>query len=128
MAETTSEVAARRNLPVMVRLHLPIALLSNDQHQQTVTADVLNPQISVEAPDLLHSIVRCDMSSIEIDGEKYNVEENLGFQPSAGVYAKQVRTKEGPRIAVKPRGGKIWRFWTVRDRVAPLKGYRGFRT
>ena len=68
------------------------------------------------------------MAKIEVHGEQCQVTENLGFQPGAGVYAKQVQTKNGQRIAVKPPGGKIWRFWTARDRVAPLKEYRGFRT
>ena len=40
--------------------------------------------------------------AITIDGKKYKVLENLGFQHSAGVYAKEVQTKtHGEQMAVK---------------------------
>jgi hypothetical protein len=53
------------------------------------------------------------MRTIEVEGNKYRVTENLGYQ--GGYYAKAVDTPDGERIAVK-RGG-IWTWWTARDRV-----------
>jgi len=53
------------------------------------------------------------MATIEVDGKRHKVTENLGFQ--GGYHAKAVDTQDGERIAVK-RGG-VWTWWTVRDRV-----------
>ncbi len=50
---------------------------------------------------------------IEVEGKKYKVLSNLGFQ--AGYYAKEVATDGGAKIAVK-RNGK-WTWWTVKDRL-----------
>lgn len=60
------------------------------------------------------------MAWIEIDGQRYRVEESLGFQHSMGVYAKRVRTEDGFKMAVKHPGG-LWRFWTTEDRTRPLR-------
>lgn len=57
---------------------------------------------------------------IEVDGANYKVLDNLGYQHSAGVYAKEVETESGARIAVRPRHGVSWRWWGAGDRVAPL--------
>ena len=57
---------------------------------------------------------------VEVDGIAYAVVENLGFNPSAGVYAKLLQTKTGPRMAVSSRGG-AWRWWGPLDRTAPLR-------
>ncbi len=57
--------------------------------------------------------------AITIDGGKYKVAENLGFNHSVGAYAKLVETEAGNRMAVKFFG--VWRFWTAADRVAPLR-------
>ena len=59
------------------------------------------------------------MAKITVEGGDYRVIESLGYQHSAGVYAKQVQTEDGPRMAVKHRGGR-WRWWTTLDRVSPL--------
>lgn len=53
------------------------------------------------------------MATIEVEGNKFMVSENLGYQ--GGYYAKAVETTEGEKIAVK-RGG-VWTWWTARDRV-----------
>lgn len=56
------------------------------------------------------------MAKIIIDGKPYRVIESLGYQHSAGCYAKAVSTPEGERIAVG-RGG-AWRWWTADDRMS----------
>jgi hypothetical protein len=53
------------------------------------------------------------MATIEVEGAKYKVTENLGHQ--GGHYARAVETETGERIAVK-RGG-VWTWWTARDRL-----------
>ena len=63
------------------------------------------------------------MSRIEVDGEHYDVVENMGFNHSVGMYTKLVRDGERERMAVKQ--GKRWRFWTAADRVKPLKVWEG---
>jgi hypothetical protein len=62
-------------------------------------------------------------AKIQIDGEQYEVLDSLGWQPSAGVYAKEVKTNEGPRIAVKKDG--VWRWWTSSDRQQAPGRYAG---
>lgn len=54
--------------------------------------------------------------TLSIDGVQYELLDYLGWQPSAGMYAAEVQTETGPRMAVKHRNGQ-WRFWTVKDRV-----------
>jgi len=58
---------------------------------------------------------------ITVDGKKYRVTENLGFQ--GGYYAKVVATDTGERVAVK-RGGQ-WTWWKVQDRLRPGGQYVG---
>ena len=53
--------------------------------------------------------------SIEIEGKKYAVVENLGFVHSAGCYAKAVKDGDEERIAVKTAGG--WSWWHTEDRM-----------
>ena len=55
------------------------------------------------------------MATIEVEGKKYKVTENLGYQ--AGHYAKAVETQTGERIAVKRDEG--WTWWTAQDRLIP---------
>lgn len=50
---------------------------------------------------------------IEVEGKKYKVIENLGWQ--AGYYAKSVNDNGRERVAVK-RGDK-WTWWTANDRL-----------
>lgn len=57
-------------------------------------------------------------SGIEIDGASYKVLDSLGYNHDVGGYVKEVLTSDGPKMAVKQ--GALWRFWTARDRVAPL--------
>ncbi|WP_419917471.1 hypothetical protein [Candidatus Poriferisocius sp.] len=60
------------------------------------------------------------MAKIVVDGEAYPVVESLGFEHTAGMYAKLVKVGDGEKMAVKaPRGA--WRFWTAEDRVKPLR-------
>ena len=55
------------------------------------------------------------MKEINIEGKKYTVTENLGFQ--GGYHAKLVDTPDGEKVAVK-RGGD-WTWWTAIDRLQP---------
>ncbi|OHB85685.1 MAG: hypothetical protein A2Z38_04100 [Planctomycetes bacterium RBG_19FT_COMBO_48_8] len=57
------------------------------------------------------------MAKIKIDDKEYKVLDNLGWQPSAGVYAKEVQDGDRKRIIVKGRGQTLWRFWTPEDRL-----------
>ena len=52
-------------------------------------------------------------ATIEVEGKKCKVTENLGYQ--GGHYAKAVETETGERIAVKR--GFAWTWWTARDRL-----------
>jgi len=54
------------------------------------------------------------MATIVVDGTKYTVTENLGYQ--AGYCARAVTTPTGERIAVK-RGG-LWTWWAAEDRLS----------
>ena len=58
---------------------------------------------------------------ITVDGVKYKVIENMGYQ--AGYYAKIVETPDGEKVAVK-RGG-IWTWWTAQDRLQKGGQYVG---
>ena len=53
------------------------------------------------------------MATIEVEGKKYKVTENLGYQ--GGHYVKAVETLDGERMAV--RRGFAWTWWTARDRL-----------
>lgn len=52
---------------------------------------------------------------IVIDGMRYRVTEYLGWRQ--GVYVAEVVTAWGNRMAVRGQGSKVWRFWTVEDRI-----------
>ncbi|MDD3310995.1 hypothetical protein [Pseudodesulfovibrio sp.] len=61
------------------------------------------------------------MATIEIEGHKYKVLDSLGYVHDVSAYVKEVETEDGPKKAVKPAGrGFSWRFWTAKDRAAPL--------
>lgn len=62
--------------------------------------------------------------SITVDGKKYEVVEDLGYQ--GGHSAKIVVTDEGEKTAVKD--GYRWRFWTVADRLSGRALPRAFTT
>ena len=53
------------------------------------------------------------MAHIKVDGKAYLVLDDLGWQ--AGHYAKEVKTEDGPRIAVKQDRFSRWRWWTAQD-------------
>jgi hypothetical protein len=50
---------------------------------------------------------------IEIDGKKYKVTENLGFQ--MGYQAKMIDDNGQEKVAVKRNGA--WTWWTAKDRL-----------
>lgn len=56
---------------------------------------------------------------IVIDGKKYKVIENLGYQ--AGYTAKVILVKGKEKVVVKDHG--FWRLWTIKERVYPLKSF-----
>ena len=58
---------------------------------------------------------------IKIDGKQYKVVEDLGYQPSRGVYAKAVETNNGERIVIKQYGQWKW----AKPIIEPPGGYRG---
>ena len=47
--------------------------------------------------------------TIAVEGKRYKVLDNMGFQHSRGVWAKEVETENGPRIAI--RGSRIGAEW-----------------
>ena len=57
------------------------------------------------------------MKKLCVGGEFYDVLENMGYQPSAGHYAKSVRWGKGSRVAVARSLRGPWRFWTQVDVV-----------
>lgn len=61
------------------------------------------------------------MATIQVEGVKYGVAENLGFSHDVGMYAKVVYTPTGEKMAVRHRGSRLWRFWSAADRVRPLR-------
>ena len=61
---------------------------------------------------------------ILIDGVEYPVVDNLGFQHSAGCYAKEVVMPDGSgQIARAQSASGPWRFHTPEETVAPLAEY-----
>ena len=50
---------------------------------------------------------------ITVEGEKYQVVENLGYVHGRGQYAKIVETSLGDRVAVKYAGG-LWKWADAR--------------
>ena len=61
--------------------------------------------------------------TIEVDRAKCKVIENLGYQPSAGKFAKIVEIDGKEVVVVKC--GKTYRQWTAEDRVSPSGPYQG---
>lgn len=57
------------------------------------------------------------MSNIEIEGVKYKVVERLGYNPDIGLRCFVVNDSGYERKAVKD--GKVYRFWTIADRMEP---------
>lgn len=47
--------------------------------------------------------------TITVEGKRYKVLDNMGFQHSRGVWAKEVETENGPRIAIS--GSRIGAEW-----------------
>ena len=56
---------------------------------------------------------------IQVDGELWEVSENLGYNHDVGGYVKMVLVDDREKAIVRQPGGK-WRFWQPRDRVGPL--------
>lgn len=52
---------------------------------------------------------RVRLGTIIVEGARYRVLDNMGFQHSRGVWAKEVETENGPRIAI--RGSLIGAEW-----------------
>ena len=52
---------------------------------------------------------------ISVGSTVYQVVEDMGYQPSAGYYAKRVRWGKGVRVAVAKSLRGPWRFWTQAD-------------
>jgi hypothetical protein len=51
---------------------------------------------------------------ITVDGVAYTVTDDLGYQISAGVYAKEVQFSAAERrMAVRPTRASPWRWWKV---------------
>jgi hypothetical protein len=51
------------------------------------------------------------LGSVEVEGKKYKVLDNMGFHHSRGVWAKEVETENGPRIAIRgSRNGAKWEW------------------
>jgi len=49
--------------------------------------------------------------SITVECRRYKVLDNMGFQHSRGVWAKEVETDDGPRIAIKgSQNGAQWEW------------------
>lgn len=63
------------------------------------------------------------MATIEIENKKYRVIEDLGWQSSAGMYAKTVNVNGVDKMVVRGQGAKAWRFWTTTERIQPLREY-----
>ena len=61
--------------------------------------------------------------NIEIDGIRYRVIEDMGFNHDAGASSVVVDVNGRERVAV--REGKAWRFWTAADRVSVRRASRG---
>lgn len=60
---------------------------------------------------------------IEVEGQKYKVVENLGFNHDRGEYAKVVQTESGERVVVRPPDGKRWAFSVPQIRfTGPITG------
>jgi len=57
------------------------------------------------------------MKPLIIDGTKYKVSENMGYNHSIGAYCKMVDTESGERMTIRRQGSKVWRFWTAEDRL-----------
>jgi hypothetical protein len=56
--------------------------------------------------------------NITVDGVKYQVTEQPSYDCSIGCSRAFVETPDGEKAVVKQ--GR-WRFWTPRDRTAPLR-------
>jgi hypothetical protein len=55
-----------------------------------------------------------------VDGVKYTVTEQPAYDVSLGGQRAFVATPDGEKPIVRI-GRARWRFWTARDRVAPLR-------
>lgn len=64
------------------------------------------------------------MEKIEIDGVKYEVIEDLGYQHSRGVWAKEVMTENGTRVAFRASKTDKWEL-SKRARIVPRSSFVG---
>lgn len=64
------------------------------------------------------------MAKIKVYGKDYKVTATFPFQ-QVGMYAKQVETEDGYKVAVRPRGGSVWRWWIAEDKIRPSSKCRG---
>lgn len=61
--------------------------------------------------------------NVEIEGIRYRVIEDMGFNHDVGGPSVVVDVNGCERAAVKD--GKAWRFWTAADRVSVRRASRG---
>lgn len=59
------------------------------------------------------------MKTIEVDGKKYKVIDNLGYVSAIGMYVKEVMVNGEEKMVVKTKNG--WRFWTTENRLSAHK-------
>lgn len=64
------------------------------------------------------------MKKVEVDGHKYKVVENMGYNHDIGMRAILIETDDGNKVVVSYRVAGPWRFWTPRDRLSGGKATR----
>lgn len=63
---------------------------------------------------------------IEVDGKKYTVVENLGYNHSTGVYAKVVDVDGEEKVAIRAAVTcSPWHFQKPEDKLRPAGRYVG---
>lgn len=61
--------------------------------------------------------------NVEIEGIRYRVIEDMGFNHDTGTYSVVLNVSGCERVAIKD--GRTWRFWTAADRVSVQRASRG---
>ena len=61
------------------------------------------------------------MKTVTIDGQRYEVADNLGYQIGTDKYVVEVSTNKGLKMAVSHNKRGPYRFYTTEERIAPLK-------
>lgn len=56
---------------------------------------------------------------ITVEGKKYKVTEDMGFNHSTGVYAKYIEVDGVETVVTRIAGSKEWEFWV--PKIRPLK-------